>query len=80
MPSEPDQFYGHLWQANLLNLRAQSFLPNVIDEYIEEAVGDVDFKSEFKQAPVAQYVEEVIDNDWGCWFDFLINESDVESC
>jgi hypothetical protein len=64
---------------NLPNLRAQPSLPNVINECIREAIGEIEPEPVSIEESVIKREQEGIEGDWGSWFAFLIDQKDVES-
>ncbi|MDA3896789.1 MAG: hypothetical protein PF482_11665 [Desulfobacteraceae bacterium] len=64
---------------NLPSLLAQSSLPYKINEYIREATGEIAPKLESIEKSTIHQPGESIDSDWERWFDFLINQKDIES-
>ena len=65
--------------GNLPLLRTSPYLPNLIKECIIEAAGEVHPESKPREELVTQHSKEEIENDWGQWFEFLINQKDAES-
>jgi hypothetical protein len=59
--------------SHLPDLRAMPSLPNIINECIQEALG------EKTQVPYLEHEEEILYDDWEQWFVFLLEQKDVKS-
>jgi hypothetical protein len=66
---------------NLPDLRALPSLPDIINECIQEALGEKDQEPslESKEKLSTQYKERLLYDDWEQWFVFLVEQKDAKS-